>query len=201
MGICLPVCLGVFVMLWNGCLNGSWCSETQACTHNHHRLIDRYALLDLTILGCSHALVTLSFSHSGVALCSTNLVILAKNKPCRSLHASSQPLFFRLNSMLPVADSSSWCACAATEQQTVASGAPNFAALHQSVVISPTLASLSERLQLPKIVPMAVDHAIAEIIFPTVERSVTIGRMTTIELVNKASACFSELPLLTALAA
>ncbi|KAK9805719.1 hypothetical protein WJX73_001907 [Symbiochloris irregularis] len=74
---------------------------------------------------------------------------------------------------------------AATEQQTVAPGVPNFAALHQSVVISPTLASLSERLQLPKIVPMAVDHAIAEIIFPTVERSVTIGRMTTIELVNK----------------
>ena len=62
---------------------------------------------------------------------------------------------------------------------------PAFAKLHQSVVISPSLSSLSERLQLPKIVPLAVDRAIAEIIFPTVERSVTIGRMTTIELVNK----------------
>lgn len=61
----------------------------------------------------------------------------------------------------------------------------SYAKLHQSCIISSSLGSLSERLQLPKIVPMAVDHAIAEIIFPTVERSVTIGRMTTIELINK----------------
>lgn len=65
---------------------------------------------------------------------------------------------------------------------------PAFAKLHQSVIISPSLSSISERLQLHKIVPMAVDHAIAEIIFPTVERSVTIGRMTTIELVTKVRA-------------
>lgn len=64
-------------------------------------------------------------------------------------------------------------------------GMSSYAKLHQSCIISSSLGSLSERLQLPKIVPMAVDHAIAEIIFPTVERSVTIGRMTTIELINK----------------
>ena len=57
--------------------------------------------------------------------------------------------------------------------------------LYANVVINASLAGLSDRLQLRKNVPLAVDRAIAEIIFPTVERSVTIARMTTIELINK----------------
>ena len=73
-------------------------------------------------------------------------------------------------------------ALAAPEQPQ---GVSSYAKLHQSVIISSTLSGISERLQLPVLVPRAVDHAIAEIIFPTVERSVTIGRMTTIELINK----------------
>ena len=68
-----------------------------------------------------------------------------------------------------------------------------FASVHNNCIINPNLAAVSERLSLAKVVPLAVDRAIAEIIFPTVERSVTIGRMTTMELVTKVgcAACFA----------
>ena len=65
--------------------------------------------------------------------------------------------------------------------------------MHNSCIINPSLLGVSERLSLAKVVPSAVDRAISEIILPTVERSVTIGRMTTLELVNKVSRLF-ELP-------
>ena len=58
--------------------------------------------------------------------------------------------------------------------------------MHNNCIINASLAGVSERLSLAKVVPLAVDRAIAEVIFPTVERSVTIGRMTTLELVTKA---------------
>jgi CCR4-NOT transcription complex subunit 1 len=60
-----------------------------------------------------------------------------------------------------------------------------YAKLHSYVQISPNLMMLSERLQLKRLVPMAVDRAICEIITPVVERSVTIACMTTYELVTK----------------
>lgn len=41
------------------------------------------------------------------------------------------------------------------------------------------LAVVGERLQLKRLVPMAVDRAIVEIISPVVDRSVTIACMTT----------------------
>ncbi len=60
-----------------------------------------------------------------------------------------------------------------------------FANLAAFVTISPSLGLLSERLQLKRVVPVAVDRAICEIITPVVERSVTIACMTTRELVVK----------------
>lgn len=60
-----------------------------------------------------------------------------------------------------------------------------FAKLHAYVQISPNLGVIAERLQLKRLVPMAVDRAICEIITPVVERSVTIACMTTYELVSK----------------
>ena len=71
------------------------------------------------------------------------------------------------------------CAAGGTADQGL------FASVHNNCIINPSLSGLSERLSLAKVVPLAVDRAISEIIFPTVERSVTIGRMTTLELVNK----------------
>ena len=63
-----------------------------------------------------------------------------------------------------------------------------FANLHAYVQINPALAPIAERLQLKRLVPMAVDQAIVEIITPVVERSVTIACMTAQELIVKV--CF-----------
>lgn len=60
-----------------------------------------------------------------------------------------------------------------------------FANLHAYVQINPALAPIAERLQLKRLVPMAVDQAIVEIITPVVERSVTIACMTAQELIVK----------------
>jgi CCR4-NOT transcription complex subunit 1 len=60
-----------------------------------------------------------------------------------------------------------------------------FAKLHTFVVINPSLAGLAERLGLKRLVPLAVDRAIVEIMPPVVERSVTIACMTAYELVTK----------------
>jgi CCR4-NOT transcription complex subunit 1 len=57
--------------------------------------------------------------------------------------------------------------------------------LHTYVQISPQLGVLAERLGLKRLVPVAVDRAMCEIITPIVERSVTIACMTTYELVTK----------------
>jgi CCR4-NOT transcription complex subunit 1 len=57
--------------------------------------------------------------------------------------------------------------------------------LHTYVQISPQLGVLAERLSLKRLVPIAVDRAMCEIITPIVERSVTIACMTTYELVTK----------------
>ncbi|KAL4458253.1 hypothetical protein ABPG75_013118 [Micractinium tetrahymenae] len=63
---------------------------------------------------------------------------------------------------------------------------PNIIAnLHNYIIINPQLAIVGERLQLKRLVPMAVDRAIVEIISPVVDRSVTIACMTTQELVLK----------------
>lgn len=58
--------------------------------------------------------------------------------------------------------------------------------LNAYVVINPNLQVVAERLQLKRVVPVAVDRAICEIITPVVERSVTIACMTTQELILKA---------------
>lgn len=63
-----------------------------------------------------------------------------------------------------------------------------FANLHAYVQINPALAPIAERLQLKRLVPMAVDQAIVEIITPVVERSVTIACMTAQELIVKVQA-------------
>lgn len=63
-----------------------------------------------------------------------------------------------------------------------------FANLHAYVQINPALAPIAERLQLKRLVPMAVDQAIVEIITPVVERSVTIACMTAQELIVKVHA-------------
>lgn len=60
-----------------------------------------------------------------------------------------------------------------------------FAKLHTFVVINPSLAGLAERLGLKRLVPVAVDRAIVEIMPPVVERSVTIACMTAYEMVTK----------------
>ena len=62
-----------------------------------------------------------------------------------------------------------------------------FANLHAYVQINPQLAPIAERLQLKRLVPMAVDQAIVEIITPVVERSVTIACMTAQELIVKVN--------------
>ncbi|BBN05282.1 CCR4-NOT transcription complex subunit 1 [Marchantia polymorpha subsp. ruderalis] len=53
------------------------------------------------------------------------------------------------------------------------------------VVINPKLAGLGQQLHLSRIVPVAMERAIREIISPVVDRSVTIACMTTRELVIK----------------
>ena len=63
-----------------------------------------------------------------------------------------------------------------------------FANLHAYVQINAALAPIAERLQLKRLVPMAVDQAIVEIITPVVERSVTIACMTAQELIVKVHA-------------
>lgn len=60
-----------------------------------------------------------------------------------------------------------------------------FANLHAYVQINPSLGVIAERLQLKRVVPIAVDRAICEIITPVVERSVTIACYTTYELIMK----------------
>lgn len=62
-----------------------------------------------------------------------------------------------------------------------------FANLHANVQINGSLGLIAERLQLKRMVPVAVDRAIVEIITPVVERSVTIACMTTQELIVKVS--------------
>ena len=62
-----------------------------------------------------------------------------------------------------------------------------FANLHAYVQINPQLGPIAERLQLKRLVPMAVDQAIVEIITPVVERSVTVACMTAQELIVKVS--------------
>jgi CCR4-NOT transcription complex subunit 1 len=44
---------------------------------------------------------------------------------------------------------------------------------------------MSERLGLKRVVPVALERAVAEILTPVVERSVTIACYTTVELVAK----------------
>ena len=51
--------------------------------------------------------------------------------------------------------------------------------------INPSLQPIAERLGLKRMVPVAVDRAVADIITPVVERSVTIACMTTQELILK----------------
>jgi len=54
-----------------------------------------------------------------------------------------------------------------------------------SLVFSPGIAALADRLSLKRFLPMALDRAIREVVTPVVERSVTIACMTTRELVLK----------------
>ena len=68
-----------------------------------------------------------------------------------------------------------------------------FANLHAYVQINPALAPIAERLQLKRLVPMAVDQAIVEIITPVVERSATIACMTAQELIVKVTQAALEL--------
>lgn len=56
---------------------------------------------------------------------------------------------------------------------------------HNHVLINPSLQPIAERLGLKRMVPVAVDRAVADIITPVVERSVTIACMTTQELILK----------------
>ena len=56
---------------------------------------------------------------------------------------------------------------------------------HNHVQINSKLQPIAERLGLKRMVPVAVDRAVADIITPVVERSVTIACMTTQELVLK----------------
>ena len=83
---------------------------------------------------------------------------------------------------------------------SVFAGAPGavdqglFANLHAYVQINPALAPIAERLQLKRLVPMAVDQAIVEIITPVVERSVTIACMTAQELIVKVCFLFIVCP-------
>jgi hypothetical protein len=59
---------------------------------------------------------------------------------------------------------------------------PNLAAY---ITINEALVLFQQTPSLKRVVPVAVDRAIRDIIQPVVERSVTIGVMTTRELVNK----------------
>ncbi|CAN6460845.1 unnamed protein product [Victoria cruziana] len=60
------------------------------------------------------------------------------------------------------------------------------------VIINPKLNPVSQQLQLPRIVPLAMERAMREIISPVVERSVNIACMTTKELVSKDYAMESD---------
>lgn len=64
--------------------------------------------------------------------------------------------------------------------------------LNAYIVYNSKLAGLSHQLQLPRVVSMAMERAIVEIITPVVDRSVTIACMTTRELVLKDYALEAE---------
>ena len=64
--------------------------------------------------------------------------------------------------------------------------------LHNLVVINPSLQHLSERLK--RIVPTAVDRAVAEIIGPVVDRSVQIACVSTESLILRVGALWRTLP-------
>lgn len=70
-------------------------------------------------------------------------------------------------------------AAAAAEQQALVAGLPN------AIIINLALTGVAERLQLRRILPMAVERAIFDLINPVVERAVTISCMTTMELIKK----------------
>eukprot|EP00217_Crustomastix_stigmatica_P006653 CAMPEP_0183795892 /NCGR_PEP_ID=MMETSP0803_2-20130417/5376_1 /TAXON_ID=195967 /ORGANISM="Crustomastix stigmata, Strain CCMP3273" /LENGTH=2386 /DNA_ID=CAMNT_0026040399 /DNA_START=42 /DNA_END=7202 /DNA_ORIENTATION=- len=53
------------------------------------------------------------------------------------------------------------------------------------IQINPTFKVLAERLQIKRLLPLALDRSIRDIISPVVERSVTIACMTTRELIAK----------------
>lgn len=59
------------------------------------------------------------------------------------------------------------------------------AQLRSYIHIPRELGQVEDRWQLKRIVPMATDRAVGEIMMPAVERSVTIACMTTVELVQK----------------
>jgi CCR4-NOT transcription complex subunit 1 len=82
---------------------------------------------------------------------------------------------------------------ASVAAMVAASAAPLFTAsleqalpnLHMYVHLNPSLALVADQLQLKRLLPLALDRAIREIVAPVVERSVTIACMTTRELVLK----------------
>jgi len=65
---------------------------------------------------------------------------------------------------------------------TLEQALPNLA---RYITIGPNLAGVAERLHLKRLLPMALDNAVREIVSLVVERSVTIACMTTRELILK----------------
>lgn len=76
-------------------------------------------------------------------------------------------------------------AAAAAHPFNFADQQASIATLQQYIQISPSLNIVADRLQLKRVLPVALDRAIREIVSPVVERSVTIACMTTRELVLK----------------
>ena len=76
--------------------------------------------------------------------------------------------------------------------QAFQQGASPDVAVQQYIQISPQMGVLAQQLQLKRLVPVAIDRAIREIIAPVVERSVTIACMTSRELIVKDFAMESD---------
>mmetsp|Transcript_518 Transcript_518/g.1826 ORF Transcript_518/g.1826 Transcript_518/m.1826 type:complete len:2264 (-) Transcript_518:4073-10864(-) len=81
---------------------------------------------------------------------------------------------------------------AAAAAASFQNGASPEAAVQKYVVISQQLGMLSQQLHLKRLVPVALDRAVREIISPVVERSVTIACMTSRELISKDFAMESD---------
>lgn len=112
-------------------------------------------------------------------------------KPSTPLAPPAQPLSEE-RAPAEKAGSSQAAAPASSPSSFAGQGSLSISNLSAYIVYNSKLAGLTHQLQLPRVVSLAMERAIVEIITPVVDRSVTIACMTTRELVLKDYALEAE---------